>query len=387
MKKSSLFKKNNKNQSGYNLWLSTAAIGNNNLEKKDSKNISKTNIVCYEPQTTSKQKSYFFEKFMIIILFTYLLVSFLTPKVTVDKPVVKTNQTKNYAKDISYYFNLYGREADESNYKTHNRFLTKNNKICDNSQKYFRQFADSLAAEKCTYSNCTKLIAYLAKDQVTGSTSGSDYLNKLFQSSLDNKMDYLVKEINGNMKAYQDEMEQISQKYAYNICTKLPPVSKLHFEKNQRFDTPDFRIALANLGLQSAFNGIFLAFDARTIISTGLFRNLRKYIVNIAKVAFKGPIKKAAVSVAASLADGPLPIGDIISVVFIGWTVYDITCIRSEFQTQVADSIYNRFLEEINNVRDQSNDAINNIYNNYRQIRKDMENEFKKEYGQSVNQS
>lgn len=387
MSKSSFSKKNNKNQNLYNSGWIPAAFVNNNLEKKDFNNRSKTNIGYYESQTATKQKSYFFQNFLIIILFTYLLVSFLTPKVTVDQPVVKINQTKNYAKDTTYFFNLYGREADKSYFKTHNRFFNRNNEICDNYQKYFRQFADSLAAEKCTYSNCTKLITYLAKDQITGSTSGSDYLNELFESSLDNKMDCFVKKINENMTAYQDEMEKISQKYAYNICTNLPSVSKLHFEKNRKFDTPDFRIALANLGLQSAFNVVSLVFDARTIISTGLFRNLRKYIVDLARVAFKGPIKKAAVSVTASLVDGPLPIGDVLSVIFIGWTVYDISCIRSDFQTQVADSIYNKFLEEIKNVRDQSNNSINNIYSNYQQIRKDMEYEFKKEYQKAVNHS
>ena len=182
-------------------------------------------------------------------------------------------------------------------------------------------------------------------------------------------------------------MQQVSQNYAYNICSNLPSVSYLHFDKNQIFDTPDFKIALANLGLNTALNSVYVLFDAHTLIATGLFKNLRKYIVDLARVAFKGPIKKAAASVAASLVDGPLPIGDIISVVFIGWTVYDISCIRSDFQTQVADSIYNKFLEEINNVRYQSNDAIKNIYNNYHQIRKDMEYEFKKEYQKAVNHS
>lgn len=387
MSKSSFSKKNNKNQNLYNSGWIPAAFVNNNLEKKDFNNRSKTNIGYYESQTATKQKSYFFQNFLIIILFTYLLVSFLTPKVTVDQPVVKINQTKNYAKDTTYFFNLYGREADESYFKAHNRFLNRNNEICDNYQKYFRQFADSLAAEKCTYSNCTKLIAYLAKDQVTGSISGSDYLNELFESSLDNKMDIFVEKINENMKSYQDEMQQVSQNYAYNICSNLPSVSYLHFDKNQIFDTPDFKIALANLGLNTALNSVCVLFDAHTLIATGLFKNLRKYIVDLARVAFKGPIKKAAASVAASLVDGPLPIGDIISVVFIGWTVYDISCIRSDFQTQVADSIYNKFLEEINNVRYQSNDAIKNIYNNYHQIRKDMEYEFKKEYQKAVNHS
>ena len=215
-----------------------------------------------------------------------------------------------------------------------------------------------------------------------GSDSGSDYMKDLFQASINNKMNSFINSLNGNMSGYQSKMQQITQEYAYNICTNLPSASKLYFDKNQNFDTPDFRIALANLGISGTFNAVSVALDVGTLVSTGFFSSLRKYIVQLAWTIFKSPIKKAAVSVAASAADGPLPIGDIIGVIGIAWTAYDITSMRADFQKQVADSIYNKLYNEINNVKTQSSEALNDIHSNYQQIRLDMEIRFKKEYSQ-----
>ena len=356
---------------------------------KNSSNVlsSQVNVVSNELKNKEKPKSYFFQNFLIIILFTYLLVSFLTPKVNVDSANTNSKNITFQNKAIPSYFDVYGEKADKSFYSSYNRFTNINDVICNNFENNLRRFANSLASEKCTYSNCTTLIGYLAKDQVTGSSSGINYLNELFQSSINYKMNSFISEININMNGYQNEMQNISQQYAYEICTNLPTFSKLHFDKNKRFDTPDFKIALANLGLAGAFNSVAIVLDAGTLITTGFFSSLRKYIVEIAWVAFKGPIKKAAASVAVSLADGPLPIGDVIGVIGIAWTAYDISCMRQDFQNQVADSIYNRLYEEVNNVRDQSRNALSDIHANYQQIRLNMEIKFKKEYQHSGNQS
>ena len=350
----------------------------NNLQ--NSNQIS-TNVVYAELQNPAK-KSYSFQNLLIIVLFTYMLVSYLTPKVTVDNYTPNTNYKPVNNKTIPSYFEIYGEKADKAYYSEFDRYSNNNNQICDNFKNSLRYFADSLAEEKCTYTNCTKLIAYLAKDKVMGSDSGSDYMKDLFQASINNKMNSFINSLNGNMSGYQSKMQQITQEYAYNICTNLPSASKLYFDKNQNFDTPDFRIALANLGISGTFNAVSVALDVGTLVSTGFFSSLRKYIVQLAWTIFKSPIKKAAVSVAASAADGPLPIGDIIGVIGIAWTAYDITSMRADFQKQVADSIYNKLYNEINNVKTQSSEALNDIHSNYQQIRLDMEIRFKKEYSQ-----
>ena len=162
----------------------------------------------------------------------------------------------------------------------------------------------------------------------------------------------------------------------------MPTASKLYFDKNQNFNTPDFQIALANLGISGAFNAASIVLDVGTLVSTGFLSGLRRYIVQLAWSIFKSPIKKAAVSVAASVADGPLPIGDVLGAIGLVWTAYDISSMRSEFQKQVADSIYNKLYNEINNVKRQSSAVIDDIHNNYQQIRLDMEIRFKKEYSQ-----
>ncbi len=350
----------------------------NNLQNS---NQLSTNVVYAELQNPAK-KSYFFQNLLIIVLFTYMLVSFLTPKVTVDNYTPNTNYKPVNNKTIPSYFEIYGEKADKAYYSEYNRYSDNSNDICDNYKNSLRYFADSLAEEKCTYTNCTKLIGYLAKDKVMGSDSGSDYLKELLQSSINYKMNSFINSLNSNMSDYQSKMQQITQEYAYNICTNMPSASKLYFDKNQNFNTPDFNIALSNLGISGAFNAVSIVLDVGTLVSTGFFSSLRKYIVQLAWTIFKGPIKKAAVSVAASVADGPLPIGDVIGAVGLAWTAYDISCMRADFQKQVADSIYNKLYNEINNIKRQSSEAINDIHSNYQQIRLDMEIRFKKEYSQ-----
>ena len=338
-------------------------------------------------QNKTNPKSYFFQNLLIIVLITYVLVSYLTPKVTVD-PVLPHSTNNNIVNtDNDSFINFYGKKAEESFYSAYNSFSKRNGQICDNYQNSLRNYANSLAAEQCTYTNCTKLIGYLAKDQVTGSTSANDCLNDMFQIDINNKLNVFINNMNRNMSDFQNEIQDISEQYAYEICTNMPSVSKLHFDKNQTFNTPDFKIALSNLGLSGAINTVALVIEAHTLISSGFFSSLRNYIVKIAWIAFKGPIKKAAASVAVSLADGPIPIGDIIGAIGLAWTVYDISCMREDFQNQVADSIYNRLSEEINNVRIQSNKAGRDIYSNYQKLRVNMEKQFKNEYRSSINNS
>ena len=375
-----LFNKNDSSES-YNL--------QNQVTTKDSGFFNKNynTVVPNKIQNRTTQKSHFFQNLLIIVLSIYLLASFFTPKVTVD-PVLshKTVPVLKY-RDINSCFDFYGKKAEESYYSAYNSFSKRNEQICNNLQSSLRNYANSLAAEKYTYTNCTKLIGYLAKDQVTGSTSANDCLNDMFQIDINNKMSSFINAINKNMSNYQKEMLDVSQQYAYEICTNLPSVSILHFYKNQKFNTPDFQIVLANLGIDGALNAMALILDARLLISRGFFSSLRKYIVKIAWVAFKSPIKKAAASVAASLVDGPLPIGDIICAVGIAWTAYDISCMRKDFQNQVADSIYNKLSEEIYNVRIQSNKAGRDIYSNYQKMRINMEKKFKDEYKMCGNNS
>lgn len=335
----------------------------------------------YDKFQDNSKKSNFFQKLLFIVLFAHLIVSFLTPKVNIDNNSNVVSRTAVNTKKLSC-FDVYGKKADETYYSEYKRFLIKNDEICNNYISNLRYFADSLAAEKCTYTNCTKLIGYLAKDKVTGSCCGSEYLSELLEFSINYKMKSFVKAMNSNMLNYQSKMQQITQEYAYNICVNMPVASKLYFDKKQKYDTPDFKIALANLGMDGALNAIAITFEIRTLVSTGFLRGLRKYIVQLAWSVFKTPIKKAATSVAVSLADGPLPIGDVIGAIGLAWTAYDISQMRSDFEKQVSDSIYNKLYNEISHIRQQSSESLYDIYNNFHQIRLKMEIGFKKEYSQ-----
>ena len=113
----------------------------NNLQ--NSNQIS-TNVVYAELQNPAK-KSYFFQNLLIIVLFTYMLVSFLTPKVTVDTYTPNTNYKPVNNKTIPSYFEIYGEKADKAYYSEFDRYSNNNNQICDNFKNSLRYFADSLA--------------------------------------------------------------------------------------------------------------------------------------------------------------------------------------------------------------------------------------------------
>ena len=97
---------------------------------KNTKQIA-TNVVNAELQNQPK-KSNFFQNLLVIVLFTYMLVSFLTPKVTVDNYTPNTNYKPVNNKTIPSYFEIYGEKADKAYYSEFDRYSNNNNQICDN---------------------------------------------------------------------------------------------------------------------------------------------------------------------------------------------------------------------------------------------------------------
>lgn len=317
---------------------------------------------------------------IVVCLVLHLIINNYMPKVTVDSDNSNSVSVRKPVIVIPPEFEEYGRKADQENTAATNNYTKEIDRLCDSYKYDLKRYAASIAEKKCTYSNCVKLIGYMAKDYVFGSNDGESYLSELIQHDVNSKMSNIATNLNDNLINLQKKLNNNTESYANKVCILLPSTSILKMPEYSIANTPDFRITLSKLGLSGAFNSIALALEAKTLISTGCFSSLRSYLARLAAKAFSGPIKKAAISVILSLCDGPLPIGDIIGAIGLVWTANDIKCMRDDFESNVSNSIYNQMQRELEALHQQAATNGHDLYNQYISLRKTMAQGFQKEF-------
>lgn len=342
--------------------------------------VTVTSSKCDVIEKPAKSQFNVYLVLIIVCLVLHLVTKNYMPMVTVDSDNSNSVTVRKPVVVIPPEFEEYGLQADQANTAAANSYIKEIDGICDSYDYDLRRYAASIAAKSCTYSNCVKLIGYMAKDWVTGSNDGESYLSELIQYDVNSKMSNIATNLNDKLIDLQKKLNNNTESYANKVCMLLPSSSMLKMPEYSIANTPDFRITLSKLGLSGAFNSIALALEAKTLISTGCFSSLRSYLARLAAQAFSRPIKKTATSVTLSLCDGPLPIGDIIGAIGLAWTAYDIKCMREDFESDVSNSIYNQMKRELETLHQQAATNGHDIYNQYLNLRKTMVQGFEKEF-------
>lgn len=142
----------------------------------------------------------------------------------------------------------------------------------------------------------------------------------------------------------------------------------------------DLEKALINLGISGAVTMISSTITVVGLANSELIRlamtKVKEKAQELAEKIFKKQAAKAGASVAAAAADGPVPVGDIIAVVGLLWTGYEVKKGRSDFENEIAISLRNMMEESHEHAHQQAVENANRLLRSFQELQDGIGTEF-----------
>lgn len=229
--------------------------------------------------------------------------------------------------------------------------------------------AETAAEYASTFTSIRSIVGYLAYDQLTGTDKAGAYFRELIGPPLKQPVDWLVQDVNAATNVLENDLQKISVQLAVDLAALGPgptPVPKT-FTSSEQVDQ-DFSQALRNLGIDAAAIGVSVAFDVYAIVSTRLIPRLVTTLAELAAKLFAKQVGKAVVVLTGPFADGPLPVGDAIALLFAAWTAHDLYQLGPVFHENVRTASENQLREIGAEVRVQASDNANRRVNSFKSI-------------------
>lgn len=203
----------------------------------------------------------------------------------------------------------------------------------------FEGAARQASVTTAKYDSIAVIVYYLAWDQLTGEQRTDVYLNQQLGPLLGPVIEDFARDVNHTTATLENDLKKISVQLATDLAAlglgdSPPPL---------RLDSPEeigiaFDAALRNLGLNAAAVGVAVAFDAAAIANSQLVARILRAISSLTARLFAKQVAKVAASIGAAVADGPLPVGDIVGAVGLIWTAIEIWRLQDNFQAEVFSS-------------------------------------------------
>lgn len=224
-----------------------------------------------------------------------------------------------------------------------NRFEDSLRKEIARYEPWF-EYAASKSSEKAAKPEAmTAIVYYLAKDQIYKKRETDAYLTKELGPDLDPIVNGFSRDVKHVMDRLEYDLRGISVKLAIDLASIGPGVTPPSQRPIPRIDTwRDLDQALKDLGYKVGTVGVSTVFVADEIATSRFATNVVKGIAAISSRMFAKPIAKAATSSVIAAFDGPLPFGDIASLIGIVWAGYDISQMQTQFQEDVRVSTKNK---------------------------------------------
>lgn len=250
----------------------------------------------------------------VIAVSAIILLQFQLPETKVNK------ERKNYQ--------LYNKHDQEIT----NYFNSEMVKILDKYKSYGYSAASQSAKKASGIRNCVSLVLHAAYDKVRGGSTAEDKLTKLVSPPVE-------RAFYGINDDFNQLLNTVAEKYKNSIYdltdgkgNRLPEIN--YKKALSGFEDRGVFVAqsLQKLSIRSDIICISLPFDiwfARSILTRIIYR------------AFGGVIVKVAASIALTIADGPLPVGDMFALGFLGWSCYDIYSARGKFEIDLKNELHN----------------------------------------------
>jgi hypothetical protein len=212
------------------------------------------------------------------------------------------------------------------------------------------------------------LIADYAQDKVLGGDratrrieagSGS-FTHSLRNSSI---------RVSGLIDGLQQDLTAVNNRYAIAVGEVIEQkganLPRSNFEHLMRVrENVPFKVALETGGAGAA-----VTFEIITI------RTTKKAVVEVCRFLAQKlapQITKAAVGVGAAAVDGPLPIGDVLTVGLAAWTIYDVASLPGAIREDVRKEFKHAASEHHRLLDDQAGDAVAELAKRSIQSREEM---------------
>lgn len=200
----------------------------------------------------------------------------------------------------------------------------------------FSSAADVIADDLGSYSSCASLVARLALDKITGSDQVGEMIEGAVTWRLGNRLEHLSSDINRHAEVYEEALRESTAKLAYELALK-----GIHPDPESGFAPSDYsaREVAERAGITLAAAGLFGVLDVVEVARRGIIKRMACAISKVAAKIFTRPVQIAAASLTCAVADGPMPVGDVIAVAGGLWTAWEISSTRNEFKNDMRDAL------------------------------------------------
>jgi hypothetical protein len=214
--------------------------------------------------------------------------------------------------------------------------------------------ADEAAEDVATYSSCCGIIYRLAKDQVFGGTAATDYVDQELGGRLRPALHTCSQELDTALARFDRSLAESTVTLASELAEARGGAddAKVAVAVDVRY-SDDLDAALQNLGFDAAAIGVSATLDVWALLNSRLVSGLLTKATGMAASMFARPAAAAAAEMTVAVADGPLPIGDVIAVAGGLWTAYDIYATRAAFEAELKTTLANALPDMKRSVHDQ----------------------------------
>lgn len=214
----------------------------------------------------------------------------------------------------------------------------------------------------------------LAWDKVKNEHQADAHLTREIGPLIDPVVHALGRDVGAEMDKLESDLRRISVHLAFNLASFGPgnPPAPRRIDAATHITREFFEQALKNLGYHAAGVGVSIAFDAYAIANSRVGADVLKKIAAVSSRVFAKQVIRMAASTVLVLADGPLPIGDILAAVGLLWTAYDISQMQVQFENEIRMSTETRFGEVRSAMKAQVNVFAASKVSEFRELQSKM---------------
>lgn len=228
---------------------------------------------------------------------------------------------------------------------------------------------DQAIAEVATYSSCCGIIYRLAKDKVFGGGRAADYVDSELGNRLRPALRTCARELDTSLARFDRSLAESTVTLASELAQVRTAVNGSPLEVAVDVGpSDDLDATLRNLGFDAAAISVGGMLDVWALLNSRLAQGLLTKATSTAAAMFARPAAAAAAEMTVAVADGPLPIGDMIALVGGAWTAYDVYATRAAFEQELKTTLANALPEMKRSVHDQVMTRIRSTLDSHRRV-------------------
>lgn len=261
----------------------------------------------------------------------------------------------------------YAQQAATRNMNAIKSFELEIQRINSLYERKFRNATVKAAEDASEISSCIALTYYMAWDKITSDHEAENYIEGSIRPHMYPLAQDFAREINAAMRALDADLHRSTLLLAKDLYaeTKVTQKDRPDIGKDALNYQKEMEVALRNLALNAASALVSIAFDGVALWNSHIFQSFCGVIIQIANSVFGSSIAAMISSGTVAIADGLLPIGDIIALIGVGWTAYDIYSGRQEFEDNLHRSLENAVVDAVSSAHTEAVQRASELLKEY----------------------